>query len=321
MKKTSRIFTCVLAIVLMCSTLSYAESTGQENGFSDVSASAWYSDAVDWAVEEGIANGTGNGAFSPNAVCTRAQIVTFIWRMAGSPEPHGRFNAAFTDLDEGAYYYDAMMWANENGIISGTSATTLSPNANCTRAQAVTLLWRYAGDEEGYSTYFVDVPESAYYYEAVAWASNRYVADGTSLLGFSPDGVCTRAQIVTMLYRMQRTGTEALQSGDIKSVRIENNFKGGERSLSAGEITEFKAVLSRAALNENPEPQGGQGQNSDPMYTVYVGYADGGEDVFYSTEAGATVLYKLTGTYGPGGAGYIAVRSAEMQSLFDGWGV
>lgn len=85
MKKTSRIFTCVLAIVLMCSTLSYAESTGRENGFSDVSESAWYSDAVDWAVEEGIANGTGNGAFSPNAVCTRAQIVTFIWRMAGSP--------------------------------------------------------------------------------------------------------------------------------------------------------------------------------------------------------------------------------------------
>ena len=138
-------------------------------GSSDVPASAWYNDAVGWAVEEGVAEGTGDGIFSPDAGCIRAQIVTFIWRMAGSPEP-SETSDAFHDLPEDAYYYDAMLWANEKGIISGTSEVTLSPDGPCTRAQAVTMLWRYAGADEGYTGDFTDVPETAYYYQAVGWA-------------------------------------------------------------------------------------------------------------------------------------------------------
>ncbi len=164
---------------------------------------------------------------------------------------------------------------------------------------------------------FDDVPASAWYGDAVEWAVEDGVADGTGNGTFSPDDVCTRAQIVTMLYRMQRTGTEALRSDDIQSVRIENLAAGSELTLTAGEIDEFKAIISRAALNDNPEPQPGQGQTSDPMYVVHIVYAEGGEDIFYSPEAGAEVLYKLTGTYGPGGEGYVAIRSREMQEFFD----
>lgn len=311
LRKTIIIF---LATALAACVGSYADSG--MNRFDDVPASAWYGDAVEWAVEEGVADGTGNDTFSPDDVCTRAQIVTFIWRMAGAPEPSERFAETFHDLNPDAYYYEAMLWANEEGLVSGTSANTLSPDEYCTRAQAVTMLWRYCGADDGYTTYFVDVPESSYYCKAVAWASNRYVADGVTLLEFSPDGTCTRAQIVTMLYRMQRTGTEALRPDDIQSVRIENLSAGSELTLTAGEINEFKAIISRAALNDNPEPQPGQGQTSDPMYVVHIVYAEGGEDIFYSPEAGAEVLYKLTGTYGPGGEGYVAIRSREMQEFF-----
>ena len=311
----------ILAFALILSTFTFGAGAEAAGRFDDVPSSAWYSDAVGWSVDEGVAEGTGGSTFSPNAVCTRAEIVTFIWRMAGSPEPSGQLAGSFTDLEPDAYYYDAMLWANETGIISGTSATTLSPNENCTRAQAVTLLWRYSGSDDSYTTHFTDVPKSAYCYEAVAWAGNRYVADGTTLMEFSPDSTCTRAQIVTMLYRMQRRGTEALLSSDIEYVRIENNFEGGERSLTAEETAEFKAILSRAALNEKPEPGQGEGQTSDPMYLVHTGYAGGAADTFYSTEAGATVLYKFTDTHGPGGRGYIAVRNEEMQSFFDRLGI
>ena len=312
LRKTAAI---MLAAALAICVGAHADS----GGFSDVPASAWYNDAVGWAVEEGVAEGTGDGIFSPDAGCTCAQIVTFIWRMAGSPEP-SETSDAFHDLPEDAYYYDAMLWANEKGIISGTSEVTLSPDGPCTRAQAVTMLWRYAGADDGYTGYFTDVPETAYYYQAVGWAINRYVADGTTLLEFGPDLPCTRAQIVTMLYRMQRTGSEAL-SGEVESVRIENTITEEELNLDAGEIAEFASIFSRAALNDNSVPQMGEEQTSNPMYVVYVGYAGGGEDVFYGTEAGATVIYKRTGTYGPGGPGFIAVRNAEMQSFFDRLGI
>ena len=167
---------------------------------------------------------------------------------------------------------------------------------------------------------FSDVPASAWYNDAVDWAVEEGVAEGTGDGIFSPDAGCTRAQIVTMLYRMQRTGSEAL-SGEVESVRIENTITEEELNLDAGEIAEFASIFSRAALNDNSVPQMGEEQTSNPMYVVYVGYAGGGEDVFYGTEAGATVIYKRTGTYGPGGPGFIAVRNAEMQSFFDRLGI
>lgn len=169
--------------------------------FVDVPSSAYYYDAVAWAVENGITNGTSATTFGPDVSCTRAQMVTFLWRAAGSPEPVTTSNP-FTDIQPGAYYYDAVLWAVEQGITSGTSATTFSPDATCTRAQMVTFLWRQEGSPVvNYAMSFTDVDANAYYAEAVRWAVSEGVTNGTSATTFSPDMDCTRAQIVTLLYR------------------------------------------------------------------------------------------------------------------------
>ena len=170
--------------------------------FVDVPADAYYYDAVDWAVSNGITNGTSDTMFSPNNACTRAQMVTFLWRSAGSPEPSGSSNP-FTDVAASAYYYDAVLWAVEQGITNGTTATTFSPNATVTRGQTVTFLWRFAGAPAVSGTSFADVAESAYYATAVAWAASEGITSGTTATTFSPNNPCTRAQIVTFLYRAQ----------------------------------------------------------------------------------------------------------------------
>lgn len=169
------------------------------NPFTDVSASAYYYDAVLWAVENGITGGTTPTTFSPNAACTRAQAVTFLWRAAGSPRAAS--SNPFTDVPASAYYYDAVVWAVENGITGGTTPTTFSPNAPCTRAQIVTFLYRAGGTVTSGSSPFTDVANSAYYYGAVLWAVKNGVTAGTSATTFSPNDPCTRAQIVTFLYR------------------------------------------------------------------------------------------------------------------------
>ena len=169
--------------------------------FTDVSTSAYYYDAVMWAVENGVTEGTSATTFSPDMACTRAQMVTFLWRAAGSPKPTTT-NNPFTDVQSGAYYYDAVLWAVENGVTEGTSATTFSPDAVCTRAQTVTFLWRQAGSPVvNYAISFTDVDANAYYAEAVRWAVSEGVTVGTSDTTFSPDMDCTRAQIVTFMYR------------------------------------------------------------------------------------------------------------------------
>ena len=169
--------------------------------FADVATDLYYYSAVAWAVEHGITNGTSATTFSPNAVCTRAQVVTFLWRAAGSPEPVNTV-MPFSDVAEGRYYYDAVLWAVENGITNGTSATTFSPDADCTRGQIVTFLWRSQGSENasGYNP-FVDVANDAYYTDAVLWAVENGITNGTGANAFSPDADCTRGQIVTFLYR------------------------------------------------------------------------------------------------------------------------
>lgn len=146
--------------------------------------------------------GTSATTFGPNDGCTRAQVVTFLWRAAGQPEPTGSRNP-FTDVSSSAYYYKAVLWAVENGITAGTSATTFSPDGTCTRAQIVTFLWRYEGMPAPASAgnSFVDVPTGAYYEKAVLWAAESNVTAGTSATTFSPDSTCTRAQVVTFLYR------------------------------------------------------------------------------------------------------------------------
>lgn len=172
-----------------------------EVSFTDVSPNAYYYDAVQWAVEEGITSGTTATTFSPNAACTRAQAVTFLWRADGSPKPQSTRNP-FTDVKAGSYYYDAVLWAVEQGITSGTTATTFSPNATCTRGQIVTFLYRSWGNPDiEVRASFRDVPAGAYYADPVSWAADWGVTSGTSATTFSPNASCTRAQIVTFLYR------------------------------------------------------------------------------------------------------------------------
>ena len=170
--------------------------------FIDVVPGAYYYDAVEWAVENGITNGMTATTFGPDLVCTRAQVVTFLWRAAGCPEPTSTV-MPFVDVAPGAYYYDAVLWAVEKGITNGMTATTFAPNATVTRAQTVTFLWRSEGMEyaDGQNV-FVDVPADTYYTEAVQWAVENGITNGTSATTFSPANGCTRAQIVTFLYRL-----------------------------------------------------------------------------------------------------------------------
>ena len=172
-----------------------------ENPFVDVKKDDYYYDAVIWAVGKGIAKGVTDTTFQPNASCTRAEMVTFLYRAAGSPEPTNKVNP-FTDVAEDSYYYKAVLWAVEKGIAKGTSETTFSPNDTCTRGQAVAFLYRYANSPAvSGSNSFADVSETAYYYNATLWAVSGKVTEGTSATTFSPNDLCTRGQIVTFLYR------------------------------------------------------------------------------------------------------------------------
>ena len=178
-----------------------ANGNPQTSVFVDVATGSYYEEAVDWAVENGITKGTTATTFSPNATCTRAQAVTFLWRAAGSPEPETRA-MPFTDIPVGSYYYDAVLWAVENGITKGTSDTTFTPNMTCTRAQIVAFLWRSEkSPAAGTANPFADVKSTAYYADAVLWAVKENITKGTTNTTFSPDADCTRAQIVTFLYR------------------------------------------------------------------------------------------------------------------------
>lgn len=169
--------------------------------FTDVPAGAYYADAVKWAVAEGITSGTSPTTFSPNNGCTRAQMVTFLWRAAGCPEPESDYEP-FRDVPKDAYYRKAVLWAAGEGITSGTSATTFSPNATVTRAQTVTFLWRWEGEPEAdQRSGFRDVPAGQYYSQAVSWAVEAGITNGTGTTTFSPGQTCTRAQIVTFLWR------------------------------------------------------------------------------------------------------------------------
>ena len=170
--------------------------------FRDVAQNAYYYDAVQWAVEKGITEGTSATTFSPDASCTRAQMVTFLWRAAGSPAPKSAANP-FKDVSANDYYYSAVLWAVENGITSGTSADTFAPNATVTRGQTVTFLYRAAGSPTVSGGSFSDVAANAYYANAVAWASQHNITSGVGNGNFAPNADCTRAQIVTLLYRAQ----------------------------------------------------------------------------------------------------------------------
>ena len=176
-----------------------AEPIVPEKFFADVSADDYYYEAVKWASENGVTGGIGENLFGANLPCTRAQIVTFLWRAAGSPEPKGM--SGFVDVSADAYYAKAVAWAVEQGIVSGTSATTFSPDAVCTRAQSVAFLYRAFGTRADKAAGFSDVSADAYYADAVAWAVENGVVSGIGGGLFAPDQDCARGQIVAFLYR------------------------------------------------------------------------------------------------------------------------
>lgn len=176
-------------------------ASASTEGFTDISSDKYYFDAINWAVGSGITLGTTESTFSPNDVCTRAQIVTFLWRAAGRPVYNDGV-LQFVDVPQSAYYYNAVKWAERNNITEGTDSTHFSPNATCTRAQIVTFLMRakrFTGDAPDVD--FVDVTVGSYYYKAVCWATKYGVTLGTDATHFSPNAGCTRAQVVTFLYR------------------------------------------------------------------------------------------------------------------------
>ena len=178
---------------------TFMEDNSVLNFFYDVPNDAYYYDAVKWAVEKGVTEGVGDNLFAPNQLCTRGQIVTFLWRAAGSPEPKG--TGSFTDVNSGSYYAKAVAWAVENGITEGTGSGKFSPDKVCSRAQAVTFLARALSAKAASATDFSDVPANSYYADAVGWAAKNGVTEGVGGGKFAPNNDCTRAQIVTFLYR------------------------------------------------------------------------------------------------------------------------
>lgn len=176
------------------------EEETSKTDFADVSPNAYYADAVAWAVKKGITSGMSETTFGPDNPCTRAQVMTFLWKAAGSPQPSAKVSP-FTDVDINSYYGKAVLWAVEKGITSGMSETTFGSANTCTRAQIATFLYRNAGSPAAKEAGFTDVATDAYYADAVAWAAEKGITSGMSETTFGPENTCTRAQIVTFLYR------------------------------------------------------------------------------------------------------------------------
>lgn len=202
-QKTSDTYTFVMPAGKVIVEPVFEQIKAEQMGFIDVKSGDYFYDAVQWAVEKEITAGASAVTFAPHASCTRAQVVTFLWRSAGSPKPKSMTNP-FKDISTNDYYYNAILWAVENNITIGTSADTFAPNATVTRAQTVTFLYRAAGSPKTGISIFIDVSEDAYFSKAIAWAWANDITNGTGDITFSPNADCTRAQIVMMLYRANK---------------------------------------------------------------------------------------------------------------------
>lgn len=184
-----------------CTSCSTTKTEAIPATFTDIEADSYYENAVIWAYENNVTTGATANTFAPLANCTRAQVVTFLWRAFGSPEPQTTDNP-FVDVTSDRYYYKAVLWALENGITNGTTLTTFGPDQPCTRAHVVTFLWRSEGKPTSETTQtFTDVESAQYYYDAVAWAVDNGITNGVGNGKFAPDTPCSRAQIVTFLFR------------------------------------------------------------------------------------------------------------------------
>lgn len=181
---------------------TFVAGSGGAARFYDVPLEAWFAPATGWAAQSGVTSGMSAAYFVPNGACTRAQMVTFLWRAAGSPEPEGM--TPFRDVAEDAYYAPAVAWAHEAGVVLGVGQDRFAPDLAVTRGQAVTFLWRLAGEpESAREVPFADVSADRYDAQAVAWAADQGVTSGVTETAFAPDSLCTRCQVVTLLYRAQ----------------------------------------------------------------------------------------------------------------------
>lgn len=199
MKKTHKLTVVMaVAVLLLTNAMSVSVSASASNpGFTDVPSGCWYEEPVAWAIEQEITNGTGPNTFSPGNTCTKAQVLTFLWRACGSPDSTG-INP-YQDIAGGTYYYKAALWAYENGMVGGG---LFQPDKPCTRSMAVTYMWKQAGRPEASTKLnFSDVAADAGYTQAVAWALETGITNGISDTTFSPESTCTRAQIITFLHR------------------------------------------------------------------------------------------------------------------------
>ena len=232
---TNKIFSLILSTSMLASLLPVSALAA---GFTDVPHGTYYEDAVDWAVENDITSGTSGTEFSPDETCTRAQAVTFLWRANGQPDAAG--NTPFTDVATSSYYNDAVQWAVANGITSGTSPNTFEPDAPVTRAQVMTFLYRNADSPSTRdSASFADVPTDAYYRDAVRWAVTQGITAGTSATAFSPDESCTRAQIVTFLYRSSDDAPDVLVIEIPEAPVLPEEPLPPEQELTEGEIQQM----------------------------------------------------------------------------------
>lgn len=176
-------------------------------GFSDVEQDQYYYDPVYWALENGITGGMNATDFKPNATCTRGQIMTFLWRINGSPEPDSN-NNPFTDVTSDRFFFKPILWAYQSGMTAGTTATTFSPEAYCSRGQVVQFIWGCQKNKELRTVGFTDVKSNAYYYHAVKWAYHNGITAGTTKTTFGPNEACTRGQIVTFLYKCKDSNVD-----------------------------------------------------------------------------------------------------------------
>ncbi len=342
----------LLTVAMVFGLLSFAmpQSASAET-FSDVSETAYYFEAVRWAVKNDITKGMGAALFSPDMPCTRAQAVTFLWRMHNCPEPTTSDNP-FKDVVKNTYYYKAVLWAVENGITTGTSATAFSPCRSCTRAEIAAFLWRSEGCPAAMSTecQFNDVSEDAYYYEAVLWASGNGIAKGTGSTEFSPDEKCSRAQTVTMLYRLSQlkpaelrcdpafTGTflqswyscswddsrwqaeiEAMQKAGIKYLILQDTAEKATRSNGGWTLyySSELEVFEGASVSETDVIEAALRNCSGSGIKVFVGLSM--FDDFW-TEAANTLQYKKVCAVAADMAEEIYNKYyADYSDAFGGW--
>jgi beta-mannanase len=236
--------------------------------FTDVADGAYYRDAVEWAVAEGITAGTGKGKFSPDMVCSRAQIVTFLWRAAGEPAP-STYEQPFADVPVDAYYYEAVLWAVEEGITSGTGQDRFNPNMNCSRSQIAALLWRFAGEPAAAGRLaFGDVPSNSFFYNAVQWMVGEGITLGAGGNRFGSYNSCTRAQIVTFLYRY-------LDSPAYERLHI-NEYDGYSLVLEEEYIADrSRAEVCTAYRNSHTEIEIYRQSLSGTSVSVYQNYSNG----------------------------------------------